>query len=198
VYSTYMFKKIVILSCLFVALFIINTIVTLKLHRLTDKNKRIAVILEEIAVLSDFQPHVLGTSSDEYGDKDPRVATLKSFFRKHESPLYDHAEFIVTLSDTYGLDFRLLPAIAMQESNLCKKIPAGSYNCHGWGIYGGQVPHFSSYEESFTAVAKGLKKEYIDKGLVTPTDIMSKYNPTSAAAGGSWARGVNTFFEVLQ
>lgn len=30
---------------------------------------------------------------------------------------------IVAIADKYNIDFRLLPAIAMQESNLCKSDP---------------------------------------------------------------------------
>jgi len=126
---------------------------------------------------------------------DGRVANLKHFFRKYNSPLYDYAELIVSVSDKYGFDYRLLPAIAMQESNLCRYIPENSHNCWGWGIYGNQVIRFSSYEEAIEKVAAGIKKEYIDKGLVTASMIMKKYTPSSP---GTWARGVNTFLRMLE
>jgi hypothetical protein len=83
----------------------------------------------------------------------------------------------------------------MQESNLCRYIPENSHNCWGWGIYGDQVLRFSSYEEAIEKVAAGIKKEYIDKGLVTASMIMKKYTPSSP---GTWARGVNTFLRMLE
>ncbi len=126
---------------------------------------------------------------------DSRVANLKSFFRKYNSPLYDYAEKIVDVSDRYHFDYRLLPAIAMQESNLCLKIPENSYNCWGWGIYGDKVTKFNSYDEAIETVAKGIKEEYLDKGLVTASQIMKKYTPPSL---GSWAKGVNLFIRLLE
>lgn len=121
---------------------------------------------------------------------DKRVALLKIVFRKYDSDLYDLSEFIVKTSDTVGLDYRIIPSIAMHESGGCKHIPVNSYNCWGYGIYGNKVTRFANYEEAITTVAKGLKKNYIDKGLTTPETIMRKYTPPS---DGSWAKAV-TFF----
>lgn len=126
---------------------------------------------------------------------DSRSANLKVFFRKHNSSLYDYADKIVEVSDKYQFDYRLLPAIAMQESNLCRVIPDDSHNCWGWGIYGTTVTKFDSYDEAIETVAKGIKKNYIDQGLVTASTIMKKYTPPSQ---GSWAYGVNTFLKALE
>ncbi len=140
-------------------------------------------------------PLVLGEFSGEIKFVDGRAVNLKNFFRKYNSPLYDSADFIVKTSDKYGFDYRLLPAIAMQESNLCRVIPENSFNCWGYGIYGSQVLRFSSYDEAAETVAKGLKKNYIDKGLTTPEAIMSKYTPSSP---GSWAKAINHFIGALE
>ncbi|MBI2641696.1 hypothetical protein HYW87_03835, partial [Candidatus Roizmanbacteria bacterium] len=126
---------------------------------------------------------------------DGRAANLKSFFRNHNSPLYDYAELIVEVSDKHKFDYRLLAAIAMQESNLCKYIPANSNNCWGWGIYGNTVTRFSSYEEAIETVAGGIKSDYIDRGLLTASAIMSRYTPSS---NGSWANSVNHFLRLLE
>lgn len=140
-------------------------------------------------------PQIKKEISAEVKLADARVANLKSFFRKYNSPLYDYADLIVNISDRYGFDYRLLPAIAMQESTLCKFIPENSHNCWGYGIYGDQVLKFSSYEEAIETVAKGIKKNYIDHGLTTPELVMKKYTPSSP---GTWARGVNYFFRLLE
>ena len=131
----------------------------------------------------------------EFDTNDIRVANLKYFFRKYNSVLYDHADIFVKRADENQLDYRLLPAIAMQESNLCKYIYEGSHNCWGWGIYGNKVTRFESYDEAIDTISRGIKKYYIDRGLTTPEDIMRKYTPPS---DGSWAYGVNTFLKIIE
>lgn len=151
--------------------------------------------LELISLLSTEQEKTTSEILTEFKTEDIRVANLKYFFRKYESVLYDKSEFIVKMADQYKLDYRLIPAIAMQESGLCKHIYEGSYNCWGWGIYGNTVTRFSSYEEAIETISRGLKKNYIDKGLTTPEDIMRKYTPPST---GSWAYGVNFFLKIIE
>lgn len=131
----------------------------------------------------------------EFETTDARAVVVKNYLRKYNSPLEPFARQEVEISDKYDLDWRLLIAIAQQESNLCKKIPPNSYNCWGYGIYGNLVTRFDSYTTGMETVAKGLKKNYIDKGLVTPEEIMAKYTPPSK---GSWARGVNQFLAELE
>jgi len=194
-------KKIFLYLFTFVLFFSINLILIKKIIKQTQKEARIENLLSEIGEIkaNPFSYSLLSKPLDTYQGQaqlaDGRVANLKQFFRKYNSPLYDYAELIVSVSDKYGFDYRLLPAIAMQESNLCRYIPKDSYNCWGWGIYGDQVVRFSSFKEAIETVAYGIKKEYIDKGLVTASMIMKKYTPSSP---GTWARGVNTFLRMLE
>lgn len=172
------------------------------MHKVT-KVRAAALILDEID--SEYNPQdQFSTSAAPFETEsfqadvsvtDARAANLKNFFRKHGSPLYDHAEFIVKTADKYEFDYRLLPAIAMKESGLCRAIPKNSHNCWGWGIYGNTVTSFDSYDEAIDTVSRGIKKNYIDQGLVTATEIMSKYTP---ASDGSWARGVNSVMQLLE
>ncbi len=129
---------------------------------------------------------------------DARVPIVANFLERYKSPLepYDeYAQKLVDLSDKYGFDFRLLPAIAMTESNLCKVIPPASHNCTGYGITKTTSFTFDTYEESFEATAKSLKKNYIDKGLTNPEDIMKKYTPSS---NGSWQNSVNQWMSEMR
>lgn len=191
-----MFKKSLILILFFIGAFILNISLSWNIYANTSRRAHITVILGEFDELSGnvtFDENI-----DAFLDsniKDKRVAILKSFFRKHDSPLYEHADFIVRVSDKNGLDYRLIPAIAMQESTACKAIPYGSHNCWGWGIYGTLVTRFNSYPEAIETVAAGLKKNYIDQGLTTPEEIMAKYTPSS---NGSWAKGVGNVLGVLK
>ncbi|MBI2029381.1 glucosaminidase domain-containing protein [Candidatus Gottesmanbacteria bacterium] len=140
-------------------------------------------------------PEVLGTFTSIFKTGDARPEILRKFFKKYNSDLVDYSDFFVQTADTYNLDFRLLPAIAMQESNLCKKIPEDSYNCWGFGIYGDKVTKFKSYDQAIETVAKTLRAQYNDKGLLSAEEIQSKYTPTS---NGSWASSVNHFMEQMR
>lgn len=133
--------------------------------------------------------------SNTLNTNDARIEVIRQYLENYRSPLAPFAEFIVTTSDKYSLDYRILTAIAQQESNLCKLIPPNSHNCWGWGIHSEGTLGFKSYEEAIELVAQGIKEEYIDKGFVTIEEIMSKYTPLSP---GSWAAGVNTFMEEME
>jgi hypothetical protein len=130
--------------------------------------------------------------------EDARAEIVANFLERHDSPLkpYDkYGRILVQIADEYGVDFRFVPAIAMQESNLCKKIPEGSYNCLGFGIHERGTLMFDSYEANFRRAAKELKANYVDQGLDTPEKIMRKYTPGSK---GSWAESVNQWMAEMR
>ncbi len=132
----------------------------------------------------------------ETGDARPQL--VAAFLERYNSPMTPHDEygiFFVELADKYEFDFRLLPAISMQESGLCKSIPTDSFNCLGLGIHERGTWGFTSYRENFEAAAKILKKNYIDIGLTTPEQIMKKYTPSS---NGSWASSVNQWMAEMR
>jgi len=145
---------------------------------------------------------------------DARALIVTNFLKRYNSnnrnlhhPLVPedyYGNFFVELADKYNLDFRLLPAIAMKESNLCTKTPKPldengniieSFNCLGFGVYGDKVTTFPSFEANFEQAAKSLKKNYIDIGLDTPYKIMKKYTPPSK---GGWAETVNQFMTEMR
>lgn len=194
-------KKLLIFSLFLPTAFITLTAAILMLFTTNSAAKEASVEREALNFgVNEYQlfaavPEVLGsfTSSIETGDARPEI--LRKFFEKHQSPLTPHSFYLVQIADNYNLDFRLLPAIAMQESNLCKKIPENSHNCWGFGIYGDKVTRFDTYELAAEAVAKTLRASYVDKGLLSPEEIMSKYTPSS---NGSWAYAVNQFMGEMK
>ncbi len=135
--------------------------------------------------------------SEEIQKKDARAKIIEDFFKGYKAPLSDFADEFVSVAQKYNLDWRLLPAIAMQESNGGRKVIEDSNNPFGYGIYGGAVLKFSSFEEAIERVGRGLREDYLNKGLKTPKEIMAKYTPP-AVPSGSWAKGVSTFIEELQ
>ena len=127
--------------------------------------------------------------------QDAREELIRQYLSKYSSPLEPYSSFIVQEADKYKLDFRLTTAIAQQESNLCKKIPPGSYNCWGWGIHSRGSLGFDSFEHGIEEVSKGLRENYLNDGLTTIEDIMTRYTPFS---DGSWSFAVNQFMFDLQ
>jgi len=140
-------------------------------------------------------PNTIPTVAGNAKAADARPEIISQYLASYGSPLVIYAKHIVDMADKYSLDFRLITAIAQQESNLCRIIPPGSHNCWGWGIHSESNLGFSSYEEGIETVSQGLKENYIDEGLTTPDQIMTKYTPSS---NGSWAHGVNTFMSEMQ
>jgi hypothetical protein len=105
-----------------------------------------------------------------------------------------YAQNVVDAADKYNLDYRLVPAIGMQESNLCNKAPKDSHNCWGFGIYGKKILKFANYAQAIDTVTKTLAIQYRQQGLTTPEQIMTKYTPGS---NGTWAISVNHFMNQL-
>jgi hypothetical protein len=141
-------------------------------------------------------PAQLPAVSDNIEARDARSEIVRQYLEYYNSPLTPYSDFLVQISDKYKLDYRLLPAIAQQESNLCKIIPPESYNCWGWGIHSQGSLGFNSFEEGIEAVSKGLRTQYLDKGLRTVPEIMSKYNSNSPE--GAWAKGVSQFMDQME
>ncbi|MBI2601243.1 glucosaminidase domain-containing protein [Candidatus Daviesbacteria bacterium] len=150
-----------------------------------------------------FQPFAaLPEESSETRDNveftDGRAKIIENYFKSKNSILADYSQHFLSVAEKYSLDYRLLPSIAMQESNGGKKVIKDSYNPFGFGIYGNKVTKFTSWEEAIERVGRALREDYLNQGLKTPRQIMAKYTPPSVEKGGAWAKGVSYFMEELQ
>lgn len=143
------------------------------------------------------QPPVLGTSDAQIIGADGKAAIIQQYLARQRSPLAPFAQKIVDEAIASDLDWRLTTAICMVESNCGKNIPEGSYNAWGWAIHSTYTKHFESWEKAIETVTRGLKTDYIDRGLLTPAEIMTRYCPLSLDKGGSWAKGVEYFMWEL-
>lgn len=119
---------------------------------------------------------------------DPSVQILKdkaeaidAHFAKYDMPLRGMGMKMVEEAEKNGLDWRLIPAIAVRESTggkfECKKVPN---NAFGWGSC---KIGFKSNEEAIETVARNLggnnpktARYYGDK---TTIEILRAYNPPS-------------------
>jgi len=127
---------------------------------------------------------------------DTRIALLNQFFAKYKSPMGGLGREFVTAADRHGIDWRILPAIAYQESSLGKNMPKYSYNPFGWAIYEGKNygVYFKNWEDSINTVASRIRKDYIDKGLNTPETIVAKYTSHNSP---TWVFAVKSAMEEL-
>lgn len=152
---------------------------------------------QRLASNATFQavPEVITSTTHATQETEARVETLKEFFKRYDSPLEPYAKHIVDTADKYSLDWRLIPAIAMQESTLCKRIPKNSNNCWGFGIYGSKVTRFTDYETAIETVSKTLAVEYKEKrGLEQPHEIVTRYTPSST----TWADKVSLVMNRIE
>lgn len=82
-----------------------------------------------------------------------RADAIDKYFRDRSMPLEGTGMTFVLVSEKYGLDWRLLPAIGVRESSGGKA--ACKYNAFGWGSCKLGY-NFRSYEEAIEAVGKNL------------------------------------------
>lgn len=127
---------------------------------------------------------------------DARAILLESFLRQHESPLAPYAQRVVAEADQNGIDFRLVVAIAMCESNLGKRMPSkNSHNAWGIAVYTNSQKgaRFSNWPEAISWVSHYIREKYYAKGLVDLKDIGAVWAPPSVEKGYSWTNCVKTF-----
>ncbi len=110
-----------------------------------------------------------------------KAAKIDAYFGKYNLPAEGHGMAMVVAAEKYGLDWRLLPALAKLETtggkHTCKN-PKGVNNWFGWGSC---KSGFDSVEESFDVIAKNLtgnnpKTAHYYKGK-SVEKILEVYNP---------------------
>ena len=138
---------------------------------------------------------VLGTS---VSIGDGRILLLEDFLEG--SPMEKYADLIVTEADKYNIDFRLIPAIAMCESNLGKRMPSGSFNAWGIAVYTGQQSGatFTSWDKGIRWVSQFIHDRFYKNDLVDLKAIGATWAPPSVNTGHSWANCVETFMRDIQ
>ncbi len=123
---------------------------------------------------------------------DSRAKILAAYLSNFNSPLQDNAQDFIDAADTYNLDWKMVASIAGVESTFGKHIPGG-YNAWGWGVYGTQAIFFSSWRDGIFTVSKGLRENYLNKGLTDPFSINRIY-----AASPTWGTHVSFFMADLE
>lgn len=123
---------------------------------------------------------------------EPKAEMLAAYLASFNSPLQYHAQDFIDAARVYNLDWKLVASIAGVESTFGKFTPGG-YNGWGWGVYGTQAIYFTSWREGIFTVSKGLKENYINKGLTEPYAMNRIY-----AASPHWGAKVSYFMNDLE
>lgn len=112
---------------------------------------------------------------------DNRAEKIDTYFEQHDLPMAGLGEKMVQEADLYGLDWKLIPALAMRESTggkfACQKV---TFSPFGWGSC---KINFDSYDHAIAVLAKNLSGNnpktshyYADKDI---RGILETYNPPS-------------------
>lgn len=132
---------------------------------------------------------------------DARSGLLADFLVTHNSPMSDLADYIIDRADYYGIDFRMVPAIAMCESGVGKRIPSrDSYNAWGISVATGTTSgaKFPNWMYAIDWVSRYIKEKYYDREITDLVDIGAIWAPPSVEKGNSWANCVQFFMDEIQ
>lgn len=138
-------------------------------------------VLAKINIETDGLTALNQAVSPEVKMFETRARAVDAYFEKRGMPLAGTGEVMVRVAEKNGLDWRLLPAIAVREStggkNACKRV---KNNPFGWGSC---KIGFESMEQAIETVAHNLggnnpntARHYDDK---TTRQILNAYNPPS-------------------
>ncbi len=132
---------------------------------------------------------------------DARTLLLTKFLTTHQSPLAEYADYILDRAQYYDIDYRLVPAIAMCESNAGKRMPTkDSFNAWGISVETGETSgaKFPNWLYAIDWVSRYLKEKYYARGITDLINIGAIYAPPSVANGNSWANCVGQFMDDIQ
>lgn len=108
---------------------------------------------------------------------DNRAEIIDNYYKERNMPLEGYGKKMVEISDKYGLDWRLLPAISIRETSgglhTCKN-PKAKNNSFGWGSC---KIGFNSIEESIETIGYKFTHLNVYKGKTTK-QILYHYNGT--------------------
>lgn len=154
----------------------------------------------DVAMVSSGTGKVLAAAIE---GEDARELLLKTFILKFQptSPMLPFTAAFITAADTYDLDYRLIPAIAMCESNLGSRMPTkDSFNAWGIAVYTGQQNGkvFNDWPHAIDWVGKYIREKYYNRSITDLVEIGAIWAPPSADNENSWARCVAGFMDKIR
>jgi hypothetical protein len=128
------------------------------------------------------------------------AASIDSYLFSKRSPMAGQGTYILMSAARWGIDPRLIVAIAGAESNF-GAITCGAYNAWGWACPNSPA-QFSSWADGIETISEGLRRYYIDEGRTTVPLIQQKWAPSGAAndptgLNNHWVGNVSRFLREL-
>lgn len=120
--------------------------------------------------------------------KETTAAQIAAFLNQFRSPMEQHSHEIVRAANRYGVDPKLIVAIAGVESTFGRK--CRGYNAWGWN--GGRT-RWSSWSESIEEYTRLLSENYPNRDNVRR--VARTYNPNTPEA---WGRKVNYLMASIE
>lgn len=126
--------------------------------------------------------------------------SIDAYLYSKGSPMSGQGVFIISSAQQWGVDPRLIVAIAGAESSFGKLL-CGSFNAWGWSCPGSPA-EFGSWPQAIATIAEGLRRYYLDEGRGTVALIQQKWAPSGAAndprgLNNHWVANVSRFLLEL-
>ena len=193
-------KAITVLVCFQLCLILLLINLTLLSSMQTPAFAKSAYQTTNIAAATARTGKVLGTAIE---GADARELLIHSFIQKFQpnSPMLPYARSFIDTADTYQIDFRLIPAIAMCESNLGSRIPSkDSFNAWGIAVYTGQQHGkvFNDWPHAIDWVGQYIREKYYNRSITDLVEIGAILAPPSVAKDNSWAKCVEGFMNEIR
>jgi hypothetical protein len=140
---------------------------------------------------------VFGNFSGGYSTGSSNAQAIDRYLLSKGSPMVGSGMFFAMSGQRWGIDPRLIVAIAGAESNF-GATTCGAFNAWGWSCPASPV-QFGSWPEGIETIAEGLRRYYIDEGRTTIPKIQQKYAPNGASndptdLNSHWVNNVMRFF----
>ena len=134
-----------------------------------------------VATKSDDSQKISAQDIALQAEREENAAKIDAYFAGGNMPLEGYGMKMVTEAEAHGLDWRLIPAIAVREStggiHACKK---ATFSAFGWGSC---RISFKSYDDAIESLAEHLGGDnprtarYYDNKSIE--QILRTYNPPS-------------------
>lgn len=129
---------------------------------------------------------VLRDKKEEIISQQAKREAMKRVLTRYNSPLIEHVDSFIEVSERYELEDYLLISIAGVESSFANRMIPGTHNAYGYGK--GRIV-FSSWEHGVETVGFKLRHNYINKGAETVEQI----GPIYAGGSTTWAGKIRFF-----
>jgi hypothetical protein len=133
--------------------------------------------IEEIIVVKKY----VANESSQYTPDAKKVENIRKYLAGRNAPLADCAQEFVKAADHYGIDYRIVAAISVIESN------GGRHTFKAYNAWGWSKTSFENWTDGIWTVSAGISK-YYSNGLTRPELIAPYYCPPNAV---KWAQNVN-------